>query len=74
MTATAGGQPTGGEWRDASRCYELPSGRMLVLMMARRSGRPAMLAREASWPVGWGSGGLLSVGGTHPDDVGEAAA
>jgi CelD/BcsL family acetyltransferase involved in cellulose biosynthesis len=58
-----------GEWRDASRCYELPSGRMLVLMMARRSGWPAMLAQEASWPTGWGSGGLLADGGTHPDDV-----
>ncbi|HEY6278631.1 MAG TPA: GNAT family N-acetyltransferase, partial [Streptosporangiaceae bacterium] len=63
-----------GEWLDTSRCYELPDGRVLVLMMARRSGGPALLAREASWPAGWGSGGLLATGGTHPDDVALVAA
>ncbi|HEY6278629.1 MAG TPA: GNAT family N-acetyltransferase [Streptosporangiaceae bacterium] len=58
-----------GEWRDTSRLYELADGRQLVLMMARRSGTPSWLAREASWPAGWGSGGLLATGGLRPEDV-----
>ncbi|MGH3301315.1 MAG: GNAT family N-acetyltransferase [Streptosporangiaceae bacterium] len=63
-----------GEWRDASRCYELPDGRVLVLMMACQRARPAMLARAASWPSGWGSGGIIATGGTRPDDVALVAA
>jgi hypothetical protein len=59
----------GGDWADASRLYELPGGRQLVLMLARRPGRPRRLAVEASWPGGWGSGGLLATGGVRPEDV-----
>jgi hypothetical protein len=33
-----------------------------------------MLAREASWPSGWGSGGIIATGGTRPDDVALVAA
>jgi Acetyltransferase (GNAT) domain len=58
-----------GEWRDTSRLYQVAGGRQLVLMMARRTGRPPLLAREASWPVGWGTGGLLATGGVRPDDA-----
>jgi hypothetical protein len=59
----------GGDWEDASRLYELPGGRQLVLMLARRPGRPRRLALEASWPSGWGSGGLLAPGGVRPEEV-----
>ena len=52
----------GGRWRDASRLYELPDGRQLVLMAARRS-IPGLPAVEASWPHGWGAGGVLAPGG-----------
>ena len=60
---------SGSGWHDASRLYETPDGRPLVLMMARRPGLPAGLAVEASWPPGWGTGGLLAPGGVRPDEV-----
>jgi hypothetical protein len=63
-----------GEWRDASQLYETAGGRQLVLMMARRAGRPPLLARQASWPVGWGTGGLLATGGVQPEDAALVAA
>jgi len=40
----------GSQWRDASRLYELPDGRQLVLMAARRS-IPGLPAIEASCHV-----------------------
>ena len=58
----------GSRWRDASRLYELPGGRQLVLMAARRS-VPGLPAVEASWPHGWGTGGVLAPGGVRPDEV-----
>lgn len=58
----------GSQWRDASRLYELPDGRQLVLMAARRS-IPGLPAVEASWPHGWGTGGVLAPGGVRPDEV-----
>jgi Acetyltransferase (GNAT) domain len=58
----------GSQWRDASRLYELPDGRRLVLMAARRS-IPGLPAVEASWPHGWGTGGVLAPGGVRPDEV-----
>ncbi|HEY7362403.1 MAG TPA: hypothetical protein VH642_16415, partial [Streptosporangiaceae bacterium] len=58
-----------GGWQDASRLYELPGGRQLVLMMARRSALPSRLTVEASWPHGWGQGGILAPGGVRPDEV-----
>lgn len=59
---------TGSGWRDASRLYETADGRQLVLMMARRSALPG-LAVEASWPAGWGAGGVLAPGGVRPDEA-----
>lgn len=53
VTAVTGGQ-------DASRLYELPGGRRLVLPMVRAQRTPGPLAVEASLPYGWGVGGLLS--------------
>jgi O-antigen/teichoic acid export membrane protein len=58
-----------GGWEDASRLYELPGGRQLVLMMARRSALPSRLTVEASWPHGWGQGGVLAPGGVRPEEV-----
>jgi Acetyltransferase (GNAT) domain len=52
-----------GGYRDASRLYELPGGRRLVLPMVRRR------IFEASLPEGWGIGGLVSPGGVEPADV-----
>ncbi|PWT75023.1 MAG: hypothetical protein C5B60_05965 [Chloroflexi bacterium] len=60
---------SGGDWEDASRLYELPGGRQLVLMLARRTGWPERLAMEASWPYRWGSGGVLAPGGAQPDEL-----
>jgi O-antigen/teichoic acid export membrane protein len=58
-----------GKWQDASRLYELPGGRRVVLMLARRSGWPARLAPAASWPAGWGTGGVVAPGGVRPKEV-----
>jgi GNAT acetyltransferase-like protein len=55
-------------WQDASRLYETAGGRQLVLMMARRRVAPG-LAVAASWPAGWGSGGVLARGGLRPEDA-----
>jgi hypothetical protein len=55
-------------WRDASRLYETADGRQLVLMLARR-GAGERLAMAASWPAGWGAGGVLAPGGVQPDEV-----
>ena len=58
----------GSQWRDASRMYELPDGRQLVFMTARRS-IPGLPAIEASWPHGWGTGGVLAPGGVRPEEI-----
>jgi hypothetical protein len=60
---------SGSGWQDASRLYETTDGRQLILMMARRSGMPAGLAVQASWPTGWGTGGVLAPSGARPDEV-----
>lgn len=54
-------------WQDASRLYETADGRPLVLMMARRG--VGKLAIEASWPAGWGAGGVLAPGGIRPEEA-----
>ncbi len=59
---------SGSQWRDASRLYELTGGRQLVLMAARRS-VPGLPEIEASWPHGWGTGGVLAPGGVRPGEV-----
>jgi Acetyltransferase (GNAT) domain len=63
-----------GGWEDASRLYERPSGRLLVLPMVRRAalGR-GRLALQSSYAEGWGMGGLLCPGGLTREDVGAVA-
>ena len=53
---------TARRYTDASRLYELPDGRRLVLPLAalRRGGVTIV---EQGWPHGWGYGGLLVEGG-----------
>jgi hypothetical protein len=61
-------------WVDASRLYEMPGGRRLVLPLVRKaivgtSGHSTLLTVQASYPHGWGSGGILAPGGTRSQDV-----
>jgi Acetyltransferase (GNAT) domain len=58
-----------GAYEDASRLYELPGGRRLVLPMVRRRHLPEPLAFEASFPASWGIGGIVAPGGVRPADV-----
>lgn len=58
-----------GHHHDASRLYELPGGRQMVLPMVRRRGLPGPLAVQASLPPAWGVGGLVAPGGAGPEDV-----
>jgi hypothetical protein len=61
-----------GRYRDASRLYELSSGRRLVLPMVRlgrRTRRTGLLAIEASFPSSWGVGGIVAGGGARADDL-----
>jgi hypothetical protein len=60
----------GGRYHDASLLYEFPSGRQVVLPMARPRGVPAWAATTASWPRDGGIGGPISSGG----DIGPAEA
>lgn len=48
-----------GPYEDASRLYELSDGRRYVLPLARRCGVAGPLGVEASFPDGWGIGGLV---------------
>ncbi|HLN43655.1 MAG TPA: GNAT family N-acetyltransferase [Acidimicrobiales bacterium] len=52
-----------GRYHDVSLLYEFPSGRQVVLPMARRRGQPHQVAMMASWPRVWGIGGPLTTGG-----------
>lgn len=54
---------------DASRLYQLPSGRQAVLPMVGRIGLPGFSAVEASLPPAWGIGGLVAPGGARPDEI-----
>jgi Acetyltransferase (GNAT) domain len=56
-------------YQDASRLFELPHGRQLVLPMVRRSWLPRALAVEASLPGFWGTGGLVAAGSVCATDV-----
>jgi CelD/BcsL family acetyltransferase involved in cellulose biosynthesis len=47
---------------DASRLYELPDGRTIVLPLAAKV-RGGVRIAEESWPYGWGYGGALVTGG-----------
>ncbi|MCI2239732.1 GNAT family N-acetyltransferase [Paenibacillus sp. TRM 82003] len=48
-------------WRGSGRLYELSGGRFLVLPMVSRGAGPFRLS--ASWPHGWGYGGVLASDG-----------
>jgi hypothetical protein len=52
-----------GRYRDASLLYEFPSGRQVVLPMARHHRRPHWADAATSWPDIWGVGGPISQGG-----------
>lgn len=54
--------------RDASRLYELPDGRRLVLPLIRSRSLPG-LRFEAAYPGGYGHGSMLATGGLRADDV-----
>src|SRR5258705_10546778 len=47
---------------DASRLYELPDGRTIVLPLAAKVWGGVRIAEE-SWPYGWGYGGAVVAGG-----------
>ncbi len=59
-----------GRYRDASLLYDFPSGRQVVLPLARHQMSPPETS-VASWPRDWGVGGPISPEGITP---GEAAA
>lgn len=50
-------------YQDVSRLYEFPSGRQVVLPLARRRPSPSWGALTGSWPHEWGVGGPLVGGG-----------
>jgi hypothetical protein len=58
-----------GGFEDASRMYETPDGRVLVLPMVRRSHLGGALSRQASMPPDWGIGGVISRDPIHPEDL-----
>ncbi|HEY6757864.1 MAG TPA: GNAT family N-acetyltransferase [Baekduia sp.] len=58
-----------GDYSDASRMYELPGGRRLVLPMVRRRHLPSPVSGDASFPPAWGMGGIVARGGTQPADA-----
>jgi hypothetical protein len=59
-----------GGWEDATRLYERPKGRLLVLPMVRRVGLGSgRLALRSSYGEGWGMGGLLASRGITREDV-----
>ena len=58
-----------GGYEDASRLYETPGGRRLVLPIVRRTGLPEALTTQASLPLGWGIGGLVASGPLEAEDV-----
>lgn len=50
-------------YEDATRAYEAPDGRSLVLPLARTRALPAPATAESSMPWGWGTGGVVCGGG-----------
>ena len=52
-----------GRYQDASVLYEFPSGRQVVMPMARRRRQPSQATAVASWPQVWGIGGPITQGG-----------
>lgn len=58
-----------GDFDDASRLYECPDGRQVVLPMLRRPSRIPGLSSEWSMSRGWGFGGPVSSGRLRSEDV-----
>ncbi|MFI1912337.1 GNAT family N-acetyltransferase [Nocardia sp. NPDC020380] len=61
-------------WHDASRLYRMPDGRTLILPLVRRplvgaSTRGPVPVVQASFPHGWGTGGVLAPGGATAEDI-----
>lgn len=52
-----------GRYRDASLLYEFPSGRQILMPMARRRVQPPGTTAIASWPQVWGIGGPITPDG-----------
>jgi hypothetical protein len=55
-----------GRYRDASRLYELPGERRLVVPLVRRRGPLHLLA---SYPSAWGIGGVVAGHDVNPEDL-----
>jgi hypothetical protein len=53
----------GGRYQDTSVLYEFPSGRRVLLPLARPRYAPGWAATTASWPGGWSVGGPVSEDG-----------
>jgi hypothetical protein len=58
-----------GSYVDASRQYEMPDGRRLILPLVRLRGIPAALSSYASMPNSWGFGGLIASTPLQKDDI-----
>jgi Acetyltransferase (GNAT) domain len=52
-----------GPYEDATRAYETPDGRTLVLPLVRAKTLPAPASVESSMPRGWGTGGVVCADG-----------
>ncbi len=55
-------------YEDASRLYELDGGRLALLPMVRKR-VAGPISWEASFPAGWGRGGVIASGGARSSDI-----
>jgi CelD/BcsL family acetyltransferase involved in cellulose biosynthesis len=60
---------TAGGFQDATRLYEAPDGRRLVMPMVRRPYLGGAVSVAASLPANWGIGGVLSDEPVRPEDL-----
>jgi hypothetical protein len=58
-----------GRFQDASRMYETPDGRVLVLPMVRRPYLGGVVSHQASMPPAFGVGGVVSADPVTPQDL-----
>jgi Acetyltransferase (GNAT) domain len=58
-----------GDYEDASRLYELPGGRAVVLPIVYDRRLPERLRPEGSFPPSWGMGGIVAPGGLELGDA-----
>ena len=67
-----------GRYVDATRAYEFPDGRVVVLPLVRRRSTPQPIGLYESPPLGWDlgadTGGLVSAGSVTPQHVEAVAA